>query len=234
MQGNRNGGEGGVMSDLTFPPGALPSPLTARDFAARAARKLLPLSMSGEAESEVTSGGDHRLDDARPFITNLTIRPAAVLVPVVARPEATLLLTERATSLAVHAGQIAFPGGRMETGETALAAALREAHEEIGLSPEVVTPLGALDSYLTGTGFRVTPIVALVEPAHRLSLNPVEVASVFEAPLSFFMDPANHQIQSRELRGRMRRFYAMPWQGHYVWGATAGMIRMLYERVYGR
>jgi 8-oxo-dGTP pyrophosphatase MutT (NUDIX family) len=226
------------MPDLTFPRRPDPSPLTARDFAASAARKLLPLTAPGETGSDPPNGavgGDHRLDDARPFITDpAAIRPAAVLIPVVARSEATLLLTERATSLAVHAGQIAFPGGRMEAGETALAAALREAQEEIGLAPDFVSPLGALDPYLTSTGFRVTPIVALVDPAHHLVLNPVEVAGVFEAPLSFLMDPANHQIQSRELRGRTRRFYAMPWQGHYIWGATAGMIRILYERVYGR
>jgi 8-oxo-dGTP pyrophosphatase MutT (NUDIX family) len=201
-------------------------------------RRLLPLTThaAGESESAVPiAGGDHRLDDALPFIADPSaIRSAAVLIPVVARPQATLLLTERAAGLAVHAGQIAFPGGRLEPGETALAAALRETQEEIGLAPELVSPLGSLDPYLTGTGFRVTPIVALVDPAFHLVPNPIEVAGVFEAPLAFLMDPANHEIHSRELRGRMRRFYAMPWEGHYIWGATAGMIRILYERVYGR
>lgn len=212
--------------------------LSVEDFTKRAMRSLLPLSSRSAGENETTapsSRGDHRLDDALPFIADPSaIRPAAVLIPVVARPEATLLLTERAAGLAVHAGQIAFPGGRLEPGETALAAALREAQEEIGLAPELVSPLGALDPYLTGTGFRVTPIVALVDPAFHLVPNPIEVAHVFEAPLGFLMDPANHQIHSRELRGRMRRFYAMPWEGHYIWGATAGMIRILYERVYAR
>ena len=214
------------------------SPLAARDFTERAVRNLLPLATQTGAESEGASRdgkGDQRLDDALPFIADPSaIRRAAVLMPVVARDEATLLLTERAAGLAVHAGQISFPGGRLESGETPLAAALREAQEEIGLEPELVSPLGALDPYLTGTGFRITPIVALVDPAFHLVPNPIEVAGVFEAPLAFLMNPANHQIHSRELRGHTRRFYAMPWEGHYIWGATAGMIRILYERVYGQ
>ena len=226
------------MPDPTLARTPNAAPLTAEDFTERAMRTLLPLSAHAAGESEAAppnAGGDHRLDDALPFIADPSaIRPAAVLIPVVARPEATLLLTERAAGLAVHAGQIAFPGGRLELGETALAAAMREAQEEIGLAPELVSPLGALDPYLTGTGFRVTPIVALVDPAFHLVPNPIEVAGVFEAPLGFLMDPANHQIHSRELRGHTRRFYAMPWEGHYIWGATAGMIRILYERVYGR
>jgi 8-oxo-dGTP pyrophosphatase MutT (NUDIX family) len=226
------------MPDPTLARTPNAAPFTAEDFTERAMRTLLPLSTHAAGESEAAppnAGGDHRLDDALPFITDPSaIRSAAVLIPVVARPEATLLLTERAAGLAVHAGQIAFPGGRLEPGETALAAAMREAQEEIGLAPELVSPLGALDPYLTGTGFRVTPIVALVDPAFHLVPNPIEVAGVFEAPLGFLMDPANHQIHSRELRGHTRRFYAMPWEGHYIWGATAGMIRILYERVYGR
>jgi 8-oxo-dGTP pyrophosphatase MutT (NUDIX family) len=226
------------MPDPTLARTPNAAPLTAEDFTERAMRTLLPLSTHAAGEGEAAppnAGGDHRLDDALPFIADPSaIRPAAVLIPVVARREATLLLTERAAGLAVHAGQIAFPGGRLEPGETALAAAMRETQEEIGLAPEFVSPLGALDPYLTGTGFRVTPIVALVDPAFHLVPNPIEVAGVFEAPLGFLMDPANHQIHSRELRGHTRRFYAMPWEGHYIWGATAGMIRILYERVYGR
>jgi len=224
-----------MMPDLSFPREPVPSHLTAEVFSARALPRLLPLKPEMGAEEARDAGlGDHRLDDARPFIVDPTnIRPAAVLIPVVARDEATLLLTERSTGLAVHAGQVAFPGGRIEAGETPLDAALREAHEEIGLEPDRVTPLGALGPYLTGTGFRVTPIVALVDPDHRLALNPVEVADVFEPPLSFLMDPAHHEVRSRVLRGMTRRFYAMPWRGHDIWGATAGMIRALYERVYG-
>jgi 8-oxo-dGTP pyrophosphatase MutT (NUDIX family) len=220
------------MADLAFPPGQSPR-LTAQDFATRAAPRLVPVDAAGDAFEDETSG-DHRLD-ARPFIVDPSnIRPAAVLIPIVARDEATLLLTERSHALAVHAGQIAFPGGRIEAGETPLDAALREAHEEIGLAPELVSPLGRLGPYLTGTGFRVTPIVALVESDYRLRLNPVEVAAAFEVPLAFLMDPAHHEMRTRELRGRTRHFYAMPWQGHEIWGATAGMIRLLYERVYGK
>jgi 8-oxo-dGTP pyrophosphatase MutT (NUDIX family) len=222
-----------VRSDPTFAPDNLLGRLTARDFAELASRKLLPLTpLAGEIEE---AGGDHRLDDARPFIVDPTnIRPAAVLVPIVAREEATLLLTQRSHELAVHAGQIAFPGGRIEEGETPLEAALREAQEEIGLAANLVAPIGALAPYLTGTGFRVTPIVALVDPTYSLELNPLEVAAAFEVPLAFLMNPGNHELRSRELRGRTRRFYAMPWDGRDIWGATAGMIRALYERVYGQ
>ncbi|MBV9752870.1 MAG: CoA pyrophosphatase [Hyphomicrobiales bacterium] len=227
-----------MTGDLTFARNPSPAPLSAQEFTERAVRLLLPLATEAEAQDEAAlrnDGGDHRIDDALPFIADPSaIRRAAVLMPVVARAEATLLLTERAAGLAVHAGQIAFPGGRLEPGETALAAALREAQEEIGLSPELVSPLGALDPYLTGTGFRITPIVALVDPSFHLVPNSHEVADVFEAPLAFLMDPTNHEIHSRELRGRLRRFYAMPWEGRYIWGATAGMIRILYERVYGQ
>jgi 8-oxo-dGTP pyrophosphatase MutT (NUDIX family) len=222
-----------VRPDLAFAPDNLRGRLTAKDFAAAAARKLLPLAAAGDEAAD--TDGDHRPDDARPFIVDPTnIRPAAVLVPVIAREEAMLLLTQRSHELAVHAGQVAFPGGRIEPGETVLEAALREAHEEIGLAAELVSPIGRLAPYLTGTGFRVTPVVALVDPSYSLSLNTLEVAAAFEVPLAFLMNPVNHELRAREVRGRMRRFYAMPWDGRDIWGATAGMIRALYERVYGR
>jgi 8-oxo-dGTP pyrophosphatase MutT (NUDIX family) len=219
-------------------PGGSAGGLPTRDFAALAARRLLPVApAAGEGQKNEgldREGGDHRLDDARPFIVDPeNIRPAAVLVPIIAHEDATLLLTERSHALAVHAGQIAFPGGRIEEGETPLEAALREAREEIGLAADLVSPIGSLSAYLTGTGFRVTPIVALVDPGYRLSLNTFEVAEAFEVPLSFLMNPGNHEVRTRELRGRTRRFYAMPWEGREIWGATAGMIRALYERVYG-
>jgi 8-oxo-dGTP pyrophosphatase MutT (NUDIX family) len=222
-----------VRPEPALAQGAASESLSAAAFAERAALTLLPVAAEDADRAEI-GNGDHRPDDARPFIVDpANIRPAAVLVPVVARDEATLLLTERSRDLAVHAGQIAFPGGRIETGETPLEAALREAHEEIGLASALVSPIGRLAPYLTGTGFRVIPVVALVDPGYGLTLNRFEVEAAFEVPLGFLMNPANHELRSRELRGRMRRFYAMPWQGREIWGATAGMIRSLYERVYG-
>jgi 8-oxo-dGTP pyrophosphatase MutT (NUDIX family) len=162
-------------------------------------------------------------------------RPAAVLVPIVARAELTVLLTERTAHLATHAGQIAFPGGKVESDDPdAVHTALREAEEEIGLSRALVEPLGFLDGYRTGTGFLVTPVVAIVRPEFTLQLDPGEVASAFEVPLAFLMDPANHKHHSREWRGRQRHYYAMPYGDRYIWGATAGMIRNLQERLYAR
>jgi 8-oxo-dGTP pyrophosphatase MutT (NUDIX family) len=160
-------------------------------------------------------------------------RPAAVLVPVIVRENGlTVLLTQRASHLRSHSGQVAFPGGKIDPGETAAETALREAQEEIGLDPAFVEPLGWLDPYLTGTGFRVAPLLALVRPGFALRLNPDEVAEAFETPLDFLMNPANHRLDEREWQGQKRRFYAMPHDGHYIWGATAGIIRNLYERLF--
>jgi 8-oxo-dGTP pyrophosphatase MutT (NUDIX family) len=159
-------------------------------------------------------------------------RAAAVLAPVVARPEGlTMLLTQRASHLRAHAAQVAFPGGKIDPGETALQTALREAQEEIGLEARFVEPLGWLDPYLTGTGFRIAPLVALVEPGFALTLNPEEVEAAFETPLAFLMDEANHEIHAREWGGKTRRYYAMPYHDRYIWGATAGMLRNLWERL---
>jgi 8-oxo-dGTP pyrophosphatase MutT (NUDIX family) len=159
-------------------------------------------------------------------------RAAAVLAPIVARPEGlTVLLTQRASHLRSHSGQVAFPGGKLDPGETPLQAALREAQEEIGLEARFVEPLGWLDPYLTGTGFRIAPLVALVTPGYTLALNGDEVEAAFETPLAFLMDEANHQIHEREWQGKKRRYYAMPHDNRYIWGATAGMLRNLWERL---
>jgi 8-oxo-dGTP pyrophosphatase MutT (NUDIX family) len=161
------------------------------------------------------------------------LKPAAVLVPVVQRPQgATLLLTQRAAALRDHSAQIAFPGGKIDEADSGpVETALREAEEEIGLSRAHVTPLGFLDAYLTGTGYRIVPVVALVSPPFALSLNAEEVDDAFETPLDFLMDPANHRTDGREWKGHWRSYYAMPWNGRYIWGATAGIIRSLHDRV---
>jgi 8-oxo-dGTP pyrophosphatase MutT (NUDIX family) len=179
---------------------------------------------------------DADLDDDGPtiFPPATGTRAAAVLVGLVAhRGEVSILLTERAAGLRVHAGQIAFPGGKIEPhDETPAAAALREAEEEIGLAPAHVEPLGYLDPYVTGTGFRVIPVVARIEPPFSLRLHAGEVADAFEAPFAFLMDSANHTFDSRTFGGRLRRFYAMPYGDRHIWGATAGILRKLYERLY--
>jgi len=162
------------------------------------------------------------------------LRDAAVLAPIVARPDGfTILLTRRADTLSSHTGQIAFPGGRLDPGESPVEAALRETWEEIGLDPAFVDPVGLSDRYATVTGYGVTPVVALVRPGFELKPNPQEVAEVFETPFAFLMDPANHRREFFEREGRKRWFYAMPWGDKYIWGATAGMLRVLWVRLYG-
>jgi 8-oxo-dGTP pyrophosphatase MutT (NUDIX family) len=158
-----------------------------------------------------------------------------VLIPVVARlPEASVLLTQRTPHLSAHAGQIAFPGGKVDSGDpTPAAAALREAEEEIGLLPAMVEPIGYLGPYLTRTGYRIVPVVGRVDPGHSLTINPNEVVDTFEVPLSFLMTPDNHRRGSRTVMGTPRYFYEMPFNERYIWGITAGIIRGLYERIYG-
>lgn len=174
--------------------------------------------------------GDHDLNDEgmRPAPP---LRQAAVLVPLVERPEGlTILLTQRASDLRHHAGQISFPGGRVEPEDaSAQAAALREAEEEIGLPPGRVTLVGTLDTYETRTGFEIVPVVGLVAPPFAMRLDAREVAEVFEVPLAFILDPANHERHSRVFQGVRRQFYAMPYGERYIWGATAGMLINLYE-----
>jgi 8-oxo-dGTP pyrophosphatase MutT (NUDIX family) len=160
------------------------------------------------------------------------IRPAAVLIPVVDHPQPTVLLTQRSAHLNDHAGQISFPGGKIDaTDASPLETALREAEEEIGLDRTFVEPIGYLDLYATGFGFRILPTVARVRPGFALRINKAEVDDAFEVPLAFLMDPANHQLHSKEFRGMERSYYAMPFAERYIWGATAGILRVLYERI---
>ena len=161
-------------------------------------------------------------------------RPAAVLVPIVDRATPTVLLTLRTAELNSHAGQIAFPGGRIDPSDKSpVAAAMREAQEEIGLASTLIEPIGYLDLYLTFSGFRILPTVARVKPDFALTLNPWEVVESFEVPLEFLMTPSNHQQKSRDWKGITRNYYAMPYGERYIWGITAGILKNLYDRIYG-
>ena len=159
---------------------------------------------------------------------------AAVLLPLVMRERLTLLLTQRSVHLPSHAGQIALPGGKLDASDAnAVAAALRETHEEIGIEPERIEVLGTLPEYVTGTAFVITPVVGLLAPGFELRPNPGEVDDVFEVPLDFLMDPANHRRHAWDWEGAVREWYSMPYddagQERFIWGATAGMLRNFYH-----
>lgn len=205
------------------------------DFFARALARLtlqVPPALADPTQTAVR--GDLDLDpllweqmDVQP------LRPAAVLIPVVDRPEPGVIFTQRTPHLPNHAGQIAFPGGSIDASDDSpVAAALREAQEEVGLDPGLVEPIGYLDLYLTFSGYRILPLVGRVSANYALTLNAHEVEDAFEVPLAFLMDAENHALHSREWKGLMRRFYAMPYGDRYIWGVTAGILRNLYERVY--
>lgn len=206
------------------------------DFFVRAGERLtldVPAALSNP--DMVPARGDHDLDPVQRAIAAVRpIKPAAVLIPIVTREEPMVLLTQRTAHLADHAGQVAFPGGKIEASDgTPLAAALREAHEEIGLEEGFIEPIGYLDLYLTTLGYRIVPVVARVTPGFALTLNTEEVDNTFEVPLAFLMETANHQQHTREWKGMTRKYYAMPFGERYIWGVTAGILRNLYERIYG-
>jgi 8-oxo-dGTP pyrophosphatase MutT (NUDIX family) len=174
--------------------------------------------------------GDH---DLNPGMTppSTTLRPAAVLVPLVDHAHGiSVLLTQRTAHLSAHAGQIAFPGGRIEEDDAdAVAAALRETEEEVGLPRDRVSVIGRLDTYVTGTGFEITPVVGIVAPPFPLAIDPFEVAEAFEVPLSYIVDRRNHQRVERHSGGHLRAFFVLPYEGRNIWGATAGILVNLAE-----
>jgi 8-oxo-dGTP pyrophosphatase MutT (NUDIX family) len=205
-------------------------------FRALAAARLNPAPPAVAATAEtVAKPSDFDLNPSafRDWQGASPARPAAVLVPIVARSELTVLLTQRTSHLPAHAGQISFPGGKPHPEDPGpLITALRETEEEIGLGRAFVEPMGFLDTYRTGTGFAVTPVVGLVNPGFTISPNADEVADVFEVPLAFLMDPANHHIHAHTIGGRDRRFYAMPYGTRYIWGATAGILRNMHDKLF--
>ena len=222
------------MTDQPIDAAAVPA--VTRDFFDRARARLALDVPAGLTDPNVpVRRGDLDLDPSLWERAGVAAtKPAAVLVPVVDRAEPTVILTMRTTELSSHAGQIAFPGGKIDKTDTGpLAAALREAKEEIGLDARLVEPIGYLDLYLTFTGFRILPVVARVIPNYELKINAGEVADAFEVPLAFVMDKANHARKSRDWKGVTRHYYEMPYQQRYIWGVTAGILRNLYEKIYG-
>ena len=184
-------------------------------------------ALPGTSDFDLNPEARALIDAERP------LRAAAVLVPIVERHDGpTILLTKRSAHLADHAGQVSFPGGRLEAGETPIEAALREAEEEIGLRRSFVEVAGYIDAHETVTGFHITPVVAFVRPGFKLAVNPVEVAEAFEVPLAFLFDPRNHQQHSRIYKNTTRRYYAMPYGEYYIWGATARILVNLYRRAH--
>ncbi len=188
----------------------------------------LRAALSGD--SGLALRGDWDFTEGRLPGTNLT--PAAVLIPIVMRRAPTVLLTLRSDTLRRHAGQVAFPGGRIDPEDAGpVAAALREAHEEVALHPSDVEVLGATDTYETGTGYSITPVIGLIPPELPLVAAATEVAAMFEVPLAFLLDPANHQRRQTDWQGRLRSYYEISWEAHRIWGATAGIIVNLARRM---
>ena len=209
--------------------------LTSQDFFARARSRLslqVPAALDDPSAEAVR--GDLDLEPGLWERAGVkATKPAAVLIPVIDRADPAVLLTLR-TELPSHPGQIAFPGGKIDPHDVSPAgAALREAEEEIGLVHDLIEPIGYLDLYLTFSGYRILPTLARVSPDYRLTLNEHEVADAFEVPLAFLMDAQNHALHSRDWKGIERKYYAMPFGDRYIWGVTAGILRNLYERIYG-
>ena len=214
---------------------SMPAAISSAEFFDRSRARLnfdVPAGLTDA--SVIPTNGDQGTDRMLEIVAReQPIRPASVLIPVVDHPQPTVLLTQRSANLNDHAGQISFPGGKIEAADASpLDAALRESWEEVGLDREFIDPIGYLDLYGTAFGFRILPTVARVRPGFKLRISAAEVDDAFEVPLAFLMNPANHQLHSKEFRGIERWYYAMPYQERYIWGATAGILRVLYERIY--
>ncbi len=211
-----------AMDDLSF--------FSAADF-----RRRVLSDGEGVAEREDADHGDHVLNPGvRLTGDGIRLKDAAVLVPVVDYgDEARVIFTQRTSTLRKHSGQISFPGGGIDKEDRSPEdAALRETEEEIGLSRSYVETVGRLPDYISGTGFRIKPVLSVVKPGFDLTLNPTEVDEAFEVPLSFLINPTNHKRGSRIFQGRERFFYEMPYGERYIWGITAGIMRSIYERFY--
>src|SRR6516162_2871683 len=209
--------------------------LTASEFFSRAQERLTFDVPAGFADPNVIPRHDQQDADPAVVAAIAGVRPslAAVLVPIIERDEPSVLLTQRTAQLADHAGQISFPGGKIDASdESPVAAALREAEEEIALPRRFVEPIGYLDVHMTPFGHRIMPVLARVRPGFTVRFNKGEVDDAFEVPLAFLMTPQNHKRESRNWNGLTIRLYAMPFGGRNIWGATAGILRNLYERVY--
>jgi len=213
-----------------------PAAISSAEFFDRARARLrfeIPAGLTDP--SLIPASGDQGTDRMLAILAReQPIRPAAVLIAVIDRPQPTVLLTQRSAHLNEHAGQISFPGGKIDaTDASPLDAALREAQEEVGLTGDFIDPIGYLDLYGTSFGFRILPTVARVKPDFSLTLNPWEVKETFEVPLEFLMTPGNHQRKTRDWKGIPRDYYAIPFGDRYIWGITAGILRNLYDRIYG-
>jgi len=212
-------------------------------YSVAAFRQRVKERFESRADIMAAVGGDHALNpDFGPSIEDREFRDAAVLIPVIDRGgDAHILLTQRTEHLNSHSGQVAFPGGKIDDGESAEQAALREAQEEVGLEPEDIEILGTFGTYYSGSGFSIAPVVGIVRGDPKLVLSEDEVAAAFEVPLSWLMDRDRYDIESRTWQKKERFFYAMPYMDHAIdppverriWGVTAGIIRMVQERLYG-
>lgn len=200
---------------------------SAKDFRRRASAE------SGPYDGLVI--GDHLLNpEFHDELMRTRLRDAAVLIGIVDRPEgAGVILTQRNANLRSHSGQISFPGGRTDTTDPSPEfTALRETEEEIGLPTDEIEIVGRMPDYLAGSGYRIAPVLAIIKPDYRLTLNPHEVDEAFEVPLAFLMDPANHHKRSKVFKERERHYYEMPFGERHIWGMTAGIIHTLYRRLY--